>query len=145
MSLLRCRVCQEEISSESDACPKCKTRTPFLCAVCNQPTGMVQAIGWAYPFSKDGKALCPNHARRICDKCGQPFERDVLTQRIARWEYIETTREYIQVTGMFCELCNRTHVEPAKPTKAAKRRGCGVGALVMCATGALLAMILIQL
>jgi hypothetical protein len=84
---------------------------------------MVSAIGWTYPFNKAGEPLCPKHARQLCEKCRKPFPPEELVKRTERWDYIQSTGEYIAVPGAFCPACNHNFVEPAKPT-GKKRAGC---------------------
>ena len=66
-SLLRCRKCDAEILSDTAECPKCHIPRPFVCADCGKEIGNLQAIGSAYPFTKEGQPLCnvqPMHGSR---------------------------------------------------------------------------------
>lgn len=125
MALLHCRQCNSEIVSDSIDCPKCQCHYPFNCAVCGEATGMLSEIGWSYPFTASGHALCSKHSQRLCDTCHKPFPSETLTQRTARWEYITTTNEYIMVPGAYCSHCLPSHVEPVMPAKHTRRAGCG--------------------
>ena len=120
MPLLHCHKCGAELSADSSGCPHCGIEMPFVCAVCAEPIGSLAEIGWAYPFTKEGKPLCPVHAQRLCDACHKPFSQESLTKRISSWDFVESAKEYFQTPGHYCEKCNAMHIDPAKPKPRAK-------------------------
>ena len=101
MALMSCRKCHAEITPEVAECPKCGVKAPFNCAACGAEIGDIQQIGGTFPFDQDGKPLCSQHARSLCDKCRRPFPREELKLRVLHWERINEGQPLIPINGAF--------------------------------------------
>ncbi len=125
MPAFPCQHCGTVVQDSAEACPTCRSRTPFACVVCAQPLG---SVGLSTPrsqkhpqgsYTADGQPLCPDHRLTRCYQCNELFPLESMTRLVVGKREDTVLRRGMRpriedVFGHFCPACLRVGYRPGE-------------------------------